>query len=213
MTGISFTKERFLKFYARINETGVARILTFLNADGTSHDISSYNFKLIVKLRASTRTNLFTLTIGSGLTVQGTDSNELLIELSQTNLTQKVDTNFWTLFSVAENKTWLDGPFYFHDGEFDGVEDTDEIVIGATSDIYITVGSDSDSTDNVKYKGLWSGTVTLPTTAKSGWIYKFEFDCVVPYLGGAVTYSAGSLAMALTNNSGSPGNWYAIARG
>jgi hypothetical protein len=210
MIGVSFTKERSLKLYARVNETGVSKVWTFLNSNGTAHNISSYNFKLVVKLRASTVTNLFVLTIGSGLTVQGVSSNELLIELTQANLTRDVGTNFWTLFSIAENKTWLNGAFFFHNGEFDGVEESDEIIIGATSTVNITVNGDSDTTENIKYKGLWSGTVALPATALTGWIYKFEFDCVVPYLGGDVTYQAGSLAMALTDNSGSPGNWYQL---
>lgn len=73
--------------------------------------------------------------------------------------------------------------------------------------------SEGDTGGFWKYKGLWSGTVALPTTAKTGWVYKFQFDCVVPYGGGDVTYLAGSMIVATTDNSGSVIDWYPIARG
>jgi len=146
MEGVSFTKERLLKLYARVNETGVPKVLSFfdVDADGvrTAHDITDLDFKLIVKKQSGSPTNLFALTIGSGLTVQGASSNELLIEVSEDNATQKPCTAFYQLFSIDENKTWLDGPFFFHDGEFDGVEETDEILIGDDGEIVIEISSD-----------------------------------------------------------------------
>lgn len=146
MEGVSFTKERLLKLYARVNETGVPKVLSFfdVDADGvrTPHDITDLDFKLIVKKQSGSPTNLFSLTIGSGLTVQGASSNELLIQVSEANATQKPCTAFWQLFSIDENKTWLDGPFFFHDGEFDGVTETEEILIGESGEIAIEISSD-----------------------------------------------------------------------
>lgn len=64
-----------------------------------------------------------------------------------------------------------------------------------------------------QYKGLWTSATALPTAAKTGWVYKFSVDCVVNYLGGSVTYSAGTLIVATANDSGSVTDWYPLARG
>lgn len=148
MKKLSLTKERKLAIYARINETGVSRILSFfdVDADGnrTAHPINGLEFKLIVK-KKSFLDNLFVMTEGSGLTVQGTSLHQLKIDLSNTNSTQKPVENFYQLFSTVEDQTWLDGPWFFHDGEFDGVEDTDDILIGANSDVIIEISSTSES--------------------------------------------------------------------
>jgi len=127
MAKATFDKSRSLQLFARCNEAGVPKVLTFVNDDGTDHAIAAYDFALAVYLRASSPTALFTLTIGSGLTVQNT--NELLIEITDTQATLDPDTYFYRLYSVADDNTWLNGPFRFHEGEFDGVDEDDTITI------------------------------------------------------------------------------------
>lgn len=129
MKGATFDKSRNLPLYARIGEAGVPRILTFLNADRTPRDISGKGWRLPVKYRAGQRT-IFTLTEGAGLTVKGTYSNQLKIEITAAQATQDNDTLFYTLYSSVEDHTWLNGFFRFHNGEFDGLEDeTTEVII------------------------------------------------------------------------------------
>lgn len=127
MAKATFDKSRSLQLFARCNEAGVSKVLTFVNDDGTDHAIAAYDFALAVYLRASSPTALFTLTIGSGLTVQNT--NELLIEITDTQATLDPDTYFYRLYSVADDNTWLNGPFKFHEGEFDGVDEDETITI------------------------------------------------------------------------------------
>ncbi len=210
--GVAFTKEKQLPFYARVNEAGIPRVFTFLNLDGTPHPISGYDFKVKVKEREFYPANLFELSVGSGLTVQGASLNQLLISPTKANFTRKVGTNFWTLYSEADENTWINGPFYFHDGKFDGLEtETETIHVGGSNDVTITISvGTGGTTDGVTYKGLWSGTTALPSTALSGSIYKLEFECIVSFLGGNVTYQSGSLIMSLASNSGSPANWVVI---
>jgi hypothetical protein len=144
MKKLALTKERVLAIYARINETGVSRVLSFFYVDDDgvriARNITSLNFELRVR-KKDFLTELFTLSIGDGLTVGGASSNELTIDLSNTNATQKPVEHFYQLFSVAEDKTWLDGPFFFHAGEFDGVEETDEILIGENGEVVIEISS------------------------------------------------------------------------
>ncbi len=144
MTGATFDKSRLLKLYARIGEDGVPKVLTFLDDAGAAYDISALDFELQVFRSAPNPYSvdpIFTLSIGGGMSVQGAGSNELLIQLDQTESEQKPDTYFWRLFSVGENHTWLNGPFFFHNGEFDGVDDEDTITVledGGTVEITVS---------------------------------------------------------------------------
>lgn len=64
-----------------------------------------------------------------------------------------------------------------------------------------------DSNTFWKWKGLWTSATALPTDYPAGSVIKFSVDCVVPYLGGDVTYSAGSKAVSFAANSGTADNW------
>jgi hypothetical protein len=131
MTEIFLDKSRNVRIRARINEASVPRVFTFYN-DGsprTPHDISGYDFELIVFKRGNSLVRLFTLTIGDGLTVEGTDSNQLRIEVTEDRATQRMDTYFWRLRSVDEDHTWFNGAWEFHQGESDAVVEDEELHI------------------------------------------------------------------------------------
>lgn len=129
MVNISLDKSRLVRLKARIGEDSVPRTLIFRNEDGSAHDISSYDFQLIVFKRAGSTVRLFTLGIGTGLTVQGDDDNELLIEVTAEQATQTADSYFWRLRSIAEDHTWMNGPFEFYNGESDNVEEEETVKI------------------------------------------------------------------------------------
>ena len=131
MTEIYLDKSRNVRIRARINEASVPRVFTFYN-DGsprTPHDISGYDFELIVFKRGNSLVRLFTLTIGDGLTVEGDDDNKLRIEVTETRATQRMDTYFWRLRSVDEDHTWFNGAWEFHQGESDAVVEDEELHI------------------------------------------------------------------------------------
>lgn len=138
----SLTKERLLNFKARINEASVVKILTFLNSDGSGHDISALGFEIPVYKSELSTTPIFTLTVGDGLTVQGDDDHQLAIELSALRATQRYGTYFVRLYSSTEYHTWLSGDWEFINGKFDGVVETDSITIYENGgDVTITIES------------------------------------------------------------------------
>lgn len=115
MVDIYFDKSRTARIKARINENS-QRVFRFFH-NGAALDISSYGFQFILQYRINSTRRLFTLTEGDGLTVQGDDSNELLIEISEEQATVNADTYYWRLFSSSEGQTWLSGAFDFNNGE------------------------------------------------------------------------------------------------
>ena len=171
----SFDESRKLPLYARINETGAPILLTFLNADETPHPITDYDFEARFKQREFSTTYLFTLTVGSGLTIEGDALNVLRFDgLTEEQATQKVDTNFWTLFSVAQNRTKLNGSIKFHEGEFDSFVNNSEIKIGNNEITIIVTGGISDGSselpDGVLINcGRWDlSTDVVPQTGGTG---------------------------------------------
>jgi hypothetical protein len=150
----SLTKERLLNFKARVNELSVPKVITFLNSDGTPFDISALGFKIPVKQNTYSRTNVFELTIGDGLTIQGDDNNELKIEVSAERATVRPDVYFGTLFSTVEGKTWLNGDWEFHNGKYDGVTETDAIIVYQNGgDVLITIqGGSSTSGTSIQFQ-------------------------------------------------------------
>jgi len=80
---IYLDKSRNVRIRARINEASVPRVFTFVNEEREPHDISSYDFELIVFRRYNSNVKLFTLTIGNGLQVSGDDNNLLTVTIRQ----------------------------------------------------------------------------------------------------------------------------------
>jgi len=136
-TGATFDKSRVLPMYARCDEEGEVVILTFVDADGAAFPVTGKDFKLAVYRRPSSSSAVFTLEEGDGLDV---DVNQLEIDLSAARAAQSPNTYFYRLWSEDEDSTWLNGPFTFHQGEFDGVNDPEDftITIGGT-DVTITI--------------------------------------------------------------------------
>lgn len=131
MTDIFLDKSRNVRIRARINEASVPRVFAFYN-DGsprTPHDISSYDFELIVYKRTNSLVQLFKLNIGDGLSVEGDDLNKLRIEVTDDQAAQRADTYFYRIRSVAEDHTWFNGPWEFHQGESDAILEDEELHI------------------------------------------------------------------------------------
>lgn len=125
MTDINLDKSRLVRLRARVREASVPRTLVFENEDESAHAIGSYDFELIVYKRENSLVKLFTLTVGAGLTV--VDTNKLKIEITAAQATEIPGTYFWRLHSIAEDHTWLNGPFEFHQGQSDNIEEEDEV--------------------------------------------------------------------------------------
>ena len=133
MIDVFLDKSRNVRLRARVGEASVPRVFKFrTRAEDNSVeplDISGFDFELIVFRRANASPRLFTLTEGDGLTVQGDDSDELLVSVTAEQADQRADVYFWRLRSTSEDHTWLNGPFEFHNGESDAVLDEDIVQI------------------------------------------------------------------------------------
>ena len=133
MIDLFLDKSRNVRLRARVGEASVPRVFKFRTRaeDGSTAplDITGFDFELIVYKRANSPSRLFTLTEGDGLTVQGDDSDELLVSVTAEQADQKADVYFWRLRSDTEDHTWLNGAFEFHNGESDAVLDDDIVQI------------------------------------------------------------------------------------
>jgi len=133
MIDVFLDKSRNVRLRARVGEASVPRVFKFrTRAEDNSVeplDISGLDFELIVFRRANASPRLFTLTEGDGLTVQGDDSDELLVSVTAEQADQRADIYFWRLRSTSEDHTWLNGPFEFHNGESDAILDEDIVQI------------------------------------------------------------------------------------
>lgn len=166
------SKDRQLNIKCRVSETSVPRVLRFLNEDGTPHPITGKGWEIPVKKSAQSSNNIFKLTEGSGLTVQGDDENELLIEVSAEQASQVPNVYFWKLYSSVEDHTWLNGDWEFYAGKYDGVDETTSItILGDDSQvILIHITGSGGSTDGawIDCGDLDASGGALPTTGGTG---------------------------------------------
>jgi len=167
MSTVYFSKEKKIKFAARVNEPSVPVVISFFNTDGTGHNISSYDFKLKV---SSGSLQLFELSVGSGLTVQGDDSNQLRVELTEAIASQRLGVYFARLYN--DDGTWLSGSFEFYEEARDSSTPTETITItenGTPVTVTITGGGAEVAAGTFVFCGFWdlSGN-TVPTTGGTG---------------------------------------------
>lgn len=139
MINVDLDKSKAIRLRARVKESSVSKVMIFNDESGNPVDIRDFDFELIVYKSVGSTLKFFTLTIGDGLSVQGDDNNQLVVEISATRARQKADTYFFRLYSVSEDHTWLNGPFQFHNGEFDSDFEETTITVGGEQDINIEI--------------------------------------------------------------------------
>jgi hypothetical protein len=218
MIDISLDKSRAVRIKARVNEASVAQVLRFKNKDGSPHNISAYGFQLPVQKRANSSVKLFTLAIGSGLTVVGDDEDGLLIEVTKEQATQTADTYFWRLWSADEDHTWLNGPWEFHNGEHDAAVEEREIIIAENgSAVSIVVASGVTINNNSSGGGVTGWDNTQNKFPDGGVIQQYSRFIgsgsgswiVSSAVGVAEVVNDGAEFIAKINNPGQdPDNWW-----
>lgn len=158
MKKATFDPSRLLYLYFRVKRAG-SKTFILTDSDGNPFDVSGiyvdYGFELFIKKYSGSRVKEISLTLGSGLTING-NYLEFSVTSDQTNL----DTGeyYWELYLNETEKTWLSGKALFHNGEFDGVSnDTNTITINDSGETVTIEISDA----------LASNTRTITTTATS----------------------------------------------
>lgn len=143
----------------RLKRAGNKKFI-FLNSSGAGIDISTFGFQLNVKEYPGARSNIISLTIGSGLTISGSSNNELNASFTDSQTNVKEAQYYWELYKGLTAKTYLNGWAPGHNGIFDGVDnDTSSIIIDDNgNDVTINI-DDGGSTP------VGMGDVTGPSGA------------------------------------------------
>lgn len=177
MHKIPTSKEKPIALFSRVGEESVTKVFTFLNADGSPHEITAYDFRYILKTKAGNPLNIFELSVGNGLEVTGYDLNKLELTISAERATLRPMLYFGLLYAAGEDKTWLNVKHKFFDDEFDpGAETDNTITIFQNGDeitINITGSGNSGGlstvvTDNITIEG--DGSETFPVKIKTGYL-------------------------------------------
>lgn len=136
----TFDPSRRLDLYFRINRAGSKRFV-FVDSDGADYDISGIDFELFISDYPGARVKRLSLTIGDGLVLLPYESNLFDAEVTADETIANEGEYYWELYLRNEEKTWLSGKAFFHNGEFDGVNsDTETFTISTTGEtIQITV--------------------------------------------------------------------------
>lgn len=149
---------RRLELYIRKARNG-SKTFVFTNSSGADYDISSFEFELFIKKNPGARKDVISLLTsyaGFGLTISGND-----LTATFTDVITDIDAGeyYWELLRLDTNKTWLCGPCYVHEGEFDGVgTDTSTISIADTTTVTVSI------TDGISNPRVYSVTTTATLT-------------------------------------------------
>lgn len=161
----TFDPARRLDIYLRVSRAGNKKFI-FVDTLNAAVDISSYAFQLYIKRYEGDKENTILLTVGSGLTIGGTGSNELTASVTESQTNIKEGVYYWELFRGSNSKTYLTGTAILHNGKFDGVpSDISEYNLTITESggtpIIIQI-SDSGGTSS------GAGDVTGPSSSTDG---------------------------------------------
>jgi hypothetical protein len=131
----SFDPSRRLDIYLRIDRVN-SRVLAFFQDDGSEFSLIYEDFEVFISRYAGDRVKMVNLTIGSGLTIS---DNKLYISLTEDQSNVNEGEYYWELYRPDTGQTWLNGYALFHNGEFDGVNPIEPIVIGSENPVTITI--------------------------------------------------------------------------
>jgi hypothetical protein len=141
----TFDPSKRLDLYFRINRDGSKRF-TFLDPSGGDYDITAINFEIFIKDYAGSKVKVISLTLGDGLEIPTYEVNKLDASITADDTLLNEGEYYWELYLIGQKKTWLSGKAYFHNGEFDGVDNSSETLTMET--VTITI---NDSVSGTSY--------------------------------------------------------------
>lgn len=169
MKQAAFDPARLLYLYFRIKRAG-SKTFTLVDGDGVPINVggiyTDYGFELFIKRYSGAREKTISLTIGSGLVING---NQLIFSVTSEDTNVIEGEYFWELYLNETERTWLNGKAIFHNGEFDGVNnDTETITISEDGEtIEITVQDSLPSSEG-------SGDVEGPASSTDNALARFS---------------------------------------
>lgn len=128
MAAATFDVSKRMDLYFRVNRSG-SRVLTFLE-NGVAYDITGHTFEFLVKDNFG---NTLILTTPSPTT------NTLTISMSSSQSNIPQGEYFWELRLTDDNKTWLNGKAFFHNGVYDGVTESGTTISDEDTTITVSI--------------------------------------------------------------------------
>lgn len=169
----TFDPSRRLDLYFRVDRNG-SKVLTFTNSDGQPYSLIYDEFKLIIKENSGSRKNKVLLEENAGLTIS---INSVTVDITSEQSHLPTGEYYWELYNEYTGTTYLSGKAYFHNGEFDGVDNDAEDVVINLSGESITISIEDSRTDSVDL---------VPFTT----VLKFNYDQDLETItGGTTTFS------------------------
>ena len=160
MAGVTFDPAKKLPLYFRVARDG-SKTINFANTSGGNFDISGNTYRLRIYDQP-----------GGNLILDLTESSELskptnyqlTITVTDT-LTSIRPREYYYILDKTDGssliKTWLNGPCYFHEGEFDGLTNTTSSVVIDESGTGVTLTiSDTASPTEATQAQVNTGTAT-----------------------------------------------------
>lgn len=190
MNAVTFDPAKQVTFYFRCNRAG-SITFTFVYSDGTPYSfIYTDDLEFNIYKNQGDKKKLISLNYISGLTISG---NRVTTSITK-DLSNIPEGEYYAeLYRTDLEKTWICGDAIFHNGKFDGVEQSNAITVNEGGDtVSITIDTQSPSFIRV-YSVASTATLTLNVDS---------------YDAGEITSQAVSLTIA--NPTGTPTNGMGI---
>lgn len=132
MSELNLDRARKLILRARVGRAASFRFRFF--SGGNPYPINSFGFEWFLKEHKDSPDKVIKMSVGSGLTIEGTSLNELVIPIVTANANLlKPRTYHSELLETTKLQSWINGPFICYNGEFDASN-------GEKADLVINLG-------------------------------------------------------------------------
>lgn len=145
MKAITFDPSRSITMYARRARAGLKNF-RFRKTDGSPFELVGYEFEFFVKKYLDSDDKMISI----DLQISGDYDNELAVELTAEDTDVDPGTFHWQIVNKTNSRTWLNGPFKLHTGNFDAFnEDLQDITINLEGEVVEVTINDAASRTGV----------------------------------------------------------------
>jgi len=207
MKQATFDPAKDLTLYFRCNRAG-SKDFVFTYTDGSAYSFVYDELELHIYKNQGAKKKLISLTHVEGITLS---QNTVTVEITKAQSNIQEGEYYWELYRTDLEKTWLCGDAIFHNGKFDGVEETTETITididgddvnitvqdansslirtNRQTDSYTLVLTDADKL--IEMNKATSNTLTVPPNSSVAFPIGTAI-LVTQYGAGATTIQAGS---------------------
>jgi hypothetical protein len=138
---VTFDPSQPLEVYFRKNRAWVTRRFVFKDQDENDFNVSGYTLEMFFKDTKESTDKRLSLTIANGgLTLSGTNSNIITPHADENQTNIRAREYYGEFYESSQKITWLNLKGICHNGEFDGVVETENVTVSLDGvDVVITV--------------------------------------------------------------------------